>query len=119
MKIVIIGASSGIGKALAELYLREGHQVGITGRRKTLLEAFAQSWPGNCFFEAFDVTGEENLGHVQRLIDTLGGIDLLIYSSGFGTPSGHLEVATEISTTCTNVNGFVEIASFTFNVMVG
>jgi short-subunit dehydrogenase len=38
MNVIIVGASSGIGKALAELYLQEGHNVGITGRRKTLLK---------------------------------------------------------------------------------
>lgn len=38
MTVVIIGASSGIGKALAELYLQEGHDVGITGRRKHLFD---------------------------------------------------------------------------------
>ena len=32
-KVIIIGATSGIGKGLAERFLREGNTVGITGRR--------------------------------------------------------------------------------------
>ena len=38
MNIIIIGATSGIGKALFERYLREGHRMGIVGRRTHLLE---------------------------------------------------------------------------------
>ena len=33
-KVIIIGATSGIGKGLAERFLREGNTVGITGRRE-------------------------------------------------------------------------------------
>jgi len=118
MNVIIIGASSGIGKALAELYLLDGHHIGITGRRNNLLNDIAHRWPGKCFIEVFDVTGGENIVHLQNLIDTMGGMDLIIYCSGFGTPSDHLDAETEISTTLTNVNGFVEIASFAFNWFV-
>lgn len=118
MNIIIVGASSGIGKALAELYLREGHHVGITGRRLDLLDATSQSWPGKCFVESFDVTGKNNTQHLKNLIDSMGGMDLIIYSSGFGTPGDQLDEETEILTTLTNVNGFVEIAGFAFNWFV-
>ena len=36
-KVIIIGATSGIGKGLAERFLREGNTVGITGRREDKL----------------------------------------------------------------------------------
>jgi short-subunit dehydrogenase len=115
MNIIIIGASSGIGKTLAELYLQEGHHVGITGRRKNLLDDIARNWPDRCFVEVFDVTYGENVQHLQKLIALMGGMNIVIYSSGFGTPSDQLDPEMEISTTRTNVNGFVEIASFAFN----
>jgi short-subunit dehydrogenase len=118
MKIIIIGASSGMGKALAGLYLEEGHSVGITGRRQQLLHDIAEAWPGKCFAEVFDVTANENIPHLQRLIEVMGGVDVLIYSTGFGKPSNDLDEAMEISTTRTNVNGFVEIAAFAFNYFV-
>lgn len=118
MKIIIVGASSGMGKAMALQYLQQGHQVGISGRRSELLQEIAAAWPGKCFAESFDVTGDQNIAHVQQLIDALDGLDLLIYSSGFGNPSDHLDEKTEISTTRTNVNGFVEIAAFVFNYFV-
>ena len=37
-KVIIIGATSGIGKGLAERFLREGNTVGITGRREDKLQ---------------------------------------------------------------------------------
>lgn len=118
MNIIIVGASSGIGKALAELYLQEGHNVGITGRRIDLLNAIAQQWPGKCFVESFDVTGTNNVQHLNNLVSVMKGMDMLIYSSGFGTPNDQLDEKTEMATTLTNVNGFVEIAGFAFNWFV-
>ncbi|MFN5009298.1 MAG: SDR family NAD(P)-dependent oxidoreductase, partial [Bacteroidota bacterium] len=38
-KAIIIGATSGIGKSLAELLLREGYEVGVTGRREELFQS--------------------------------------------------------------------------------
>ena len=37
-KIMIVGASSGMGRALAGILADDGHTVGITGRREALLE---------------------------------------------------------------------------------
>lgn len=36
-KAIIIGATSGIGKSLAEILLREGYVVGVTGRLEDLV----------------------------------------------------------------------------------
>jgi short-subunit dehydrogenase len=55
---------------------------------------------------------------MQQLIEVMGGMDLMIYSSGFGEPADHLDPETEMSTTRTIVNGFVGIASFAFNWFV-
>ena len=38
MKIVLIGASTGIGRSLAELYASLGHEMVISGRRTVLLQ---------------------------------------------------------------------------------
>lgn len=47
-KVIIIGATSGIGKGLAERFLREGNTVGITGRREDKLQEIC-SQNKNCF----------------------------------------------------------------------
>ena len=117
-KVVIIGATSGIGKELALLYIKAGHQVGITGRRKELLNEFKQLYPSQIFTLAFDVTGTENIPHLETLIQQLGGMDVFVYNSGMGNISKELNAALEISTTKTNVNGFLETTVYAFNYFV-
>jgi len=115
MKIIIIGASSGIGKEMALLYAGKGHNVGITGRRNELLQEIKSSFPGKIFTSCFDVTGTENIFHLQNIVAELGGLDLLVYNAGTGEPSKELLPDAEMKTTQTNVLGFVEIVSFAFN----
>ena len=62
--------------------------------------------------------GNENEQMVGNLIKELGGLDLLIYNSGYGDPSIQLSWEIENRTTKTNVNGFVEIVSFAFNFFI-
>lgn len=112
-KVIIIGATSGIGEALAKLYLRANCLVGISGRRKELLDSFQTAFPG-LVTKCFDVTGNSNTTHLQSLIDKLGGLDILIYNSGYGEPSKKLNWEIEKQTTLTNVNGFVEIVNSAF-----
>jgi short-subunit dehydrogenase len=61
---------------------------------------------------------KENHKKIAHLINELGGLDLLIYNSGYGNPSRELNWETENITTKTNVNGFVEIVSYAFNYFV-
>jgi short-subunit dehydrogenase len=113
-KIIIIGASSGIGRALAEFYASRGHFVAITGRRIELLEEIKKAYPQNIIFKCFDVMGSQNIEELQSLIQELGGLDLLIYNAGFGEPSESLSKEIDERTIKTNVDGFAEIARFGF-----
>jgi short-subunit dehydrogenase len=114
MNVVIIGATSGIGKELAKQYLQLGHTVAITGRRRQLLQELKQQDPG-LHTDCFDVQAADAVERLQLLITAIGGLDLLIYSAGYGEPSKDLIAETEIDSTATNVMGFVKIAAFTFN----
>ena len=114
-KVVIIGASSGIGLELAKLYAQAGCRVGITGRRKELLANFQQQFPSNVFTECFDVTAPGITAHLQSLIDQLGGLDILVYSAGFGEVSETLSWEVDYNITTTNVNGFIAVANYAFN----
>jgi short-subunit dehydrogenase len=117
-KVIIIGATSGIGRELAKHYLKDQYMVGISGRRKELLDSLEQEFPGNIFTACFDVTGNDNIKHVNTLIGQLGGLDLLIYNSGYGEPSEKLSWEIDKQTTLTNVNGFAEIVNHVFNYFV-
>lgn len=114
-KVIIIGATSGIGRELAKLYTRNNCIVGATGRRLELLQSLQKEFPERVMIECFDVTGTENIEHLKNLLQQTGGMDILIYSSGYGDPSKTLDWEIDRQTTLTNVNGFVEIANFSFN----
>lgn len=114
-KIAIIGATSGIGRRMAELYLEKGHRVGITGRRLELLQQIQRQFPQQIEYESFDVTKSENIKHLETLISKLGGLDILVISAGGGNVSKELDWQLDKLTVNTNVNGFVEIANWGFN----
>lgn len=117
-KIIIVGASSGIGREIACKYADNGDKVGITGRREDLLNKLKQKHPARIFVSCFDVMANENREKIRKLIDDLEGLDLLIYNSGYGDPSKELNWDIENTTTKTNVNGFVEIVAYAFNYFV-
>jgi short-subunit dehydrogenase len=117
-KIIIIGGSSGLGRELAKIYAAQKHMIAVTGRREELLAGLKNQYPLNIITSAFDVTTGDNKKQIELLIQKLGGLDLLIYNAGYGDPSLELIPETERLTTLTNVNGFVEIVSYTFNYFV-
>lgn len=117
-RIIIIGATSGIGKEMAILYAEKGNFVGITGRRQDLLYSLQDAYPTTIRTACFDVTGSDNKGRLQELITALGGLDLFIYKAGFGAPSEILDVETELATTRTNVFGCVELTGYAFNYFI-
>jgi short-subunit dehydrogenase len=117
-KIIIIGATSGIGKELATIYIKRGETIGITGRRENLLKEIQSTADTQVHISSFDVRGNENISRLQSLIDALGGLDLLIYNSGFGDVSKTLDWELDKETYETNVKGFLEIVNFAFNFFV-
>ena len=117
-KVIIVGATSGMGRGLAELYAGSGNKVGITGRRNELLLEIQQQFPEKIEIENFDVTGSKNISSINSLVKKLGGLDILIYSSGIGEPSKQLNWELDKTTVDTNVNGFVEISNWAFNYFI-
>lgn len=116
--VIIVGASSGIGRKLAELYAAKGWRVGITGRRMKLLEEIKKNFTNAIEIACFDVTQDLNRENLESLVKKLGGLDLLIISAGGGDVSKELNWEIDKRTVNTNVNGFVEIANWGFNFFV-
>jgi short-subunit dehydrogenase len=114
-KVIVIGASSGIGKEVARLYANSGAKVAITGRRTALLEEFANELSGNLLFETFDVREMQNIAPIQKLIEHLGGLDLFIVSAGIGTVSQTLDWTIDKNTIDTNINGFTQMVNWVYN----
>lgn len=117
-KIIIVGASSGIGCEIACKYVANENKVGITGRRENLLNELKKKYPDQIFVSSFDVMSSDNQQKIKQLIEELGGLDLLMYNAGYGDASKELNFEIENTTTKTNVNGFVEIVNYAFNYFI-
>jgi short-subunit dehydrogenase len=117
-KILIVGASSGIGRKMAELYAEAGNTVGISGRRNHLLQEIQQQFPENIFTECFDVTQKENIFYLESLVKKLNGLDMLIISAGVGEPDRELIWELDKLMIDINVKGFAEIANWAFNFFI-
>ena len=107
MNIVIIGATSGIGKALFEKYANENNRIGIIGRRAHLLDELFQKYPSKTIPAKADIT---NLEEIKQTINTLHKelehIDIAIVCSGVGDINVTLDYAVERPAIDTNVVGW-------------
>jgi short-subunit dehydrogenase len=117
-RVIIIGATSGIGKEMALLYLQKGYNVGITGRRETHLNEMKQKFPAQIFTACFDVREDNNIKQLKTLIDKMGGIDIFIYNAGYGEPSTTLNPEIERNIYEINVKGFVDLTAYIFNYFI-
>ncbi|WP_207492780.1 SDR family NAD(P)-dependent oxidoreductase [Aridibaculum aurantiacum] len=117
-KVIIIGATSGIGKGLAELYAAKGWSVGITGRRGHLLQEIQQSFPQQVITFCFDITAADNLQHIDELVQRLGGLDLFIYCSGIGEISVQPDWEIDEKVIATNVTACAKAVGHIFNYFV-
>lgn len=112
-KAIIIGATSGIGKSLCEMLIRQGYVVGITGRRVDLLQSIQEQHPDKVFYQPMDVQDLSTLvTKCDQLVDQLGGLDLLMISSGIGIINKELSFDVENNTIRTNVQGFTAVADW-------
>lgn len=115
-KAIVIGASSGIGKELAILLAKNDYNVGITGRRINLLDAIKNSKPESFIIKAFDASDTKTtLEKLVELVAELGGLDLLIISSGTGDINEKLDYEIDKKVIDLNVSGFTNIVNWGFN----
>lgn len=85
--ILITGASSGIGKALAYTFAEYGDNVIITGRRKDKLDEIKFNLERNFNIQVyvynFDITDTESvISNCQKILQDLGTIHILINNAG-------------------------------------
>lgn len=114
-KAIVIGASSGIGRALALELVQSGYIVGITGRRETALEQLKASKPEAFVVSAFDNTQPGLFERLDKLVDIMVGLDLLIISSGTGELNPTLSYKLEQPSIALNVDAFTQVANWAFN----
>jgi len=115
-KVLVIGASSGIGRALAELLIAKGYVVGITARREEVLATMARAYLDRYRYRALDVTDVATVPmQLTELASAMGGIDTLVMSAGGGDVNRSVDFKKEHQMIELNVAAFTCVADWAFN----
>lgn len=110
-----MGATSGIGRRVAQILASRGWRVGVCGRRAELLESLRAGYPENIETLRIDATGEgagERLAEFARSL----GARLYLHCSGVGWRNTEMDMGKEMTTVRTNCNGFVECVGAVFRL---
>ena len=110
-KIIIIGASSGMGMRVASDFARMGWRVGVAARRLDRLEALKSQFPEQMEAMAIDVASPDAVRKFENLIELIDGMDVLLYAAGTGWRNPELDQAKEARTVDVNVKGFTAIVT--------
>lgn len=110
-RIVIVGASSGLGERVALDFARYGYRVGIAARRESRLKAIKDKYPDRIEYLAIDVTAEDAVSRFNHLIEMLDGMDTLLFASGTGFQDAELIDQKITDTLEVNVIGFARIVA--------
>lgn len=94
-KVLVTGGSKGIGRAIAEAFVREGATVGVTARGREALEAVRQAlgvsiYPGDVLKSA------DRVRVFEQFIQEHGTIDILINNAGGSMGGGALDTDIEV-----------------------
>ena len=114
-KVIIIGATSGIGREVANIYIAQGWKVGVAGRRAQELETLRLTAPEQVYTQVLDVTEDNATQKLQKLIEQIGGMDVFLLSSGIGKQNYSLQTDIELATAATNVDGFIRMTNAAFH----
>ena len=114
-KAIVIGASSGIGKGIALELLKKNYKIAISARRKERLDEIKSLNPDNVIVKVFDSSTEKNDLLLTELVKNLGGLDILIYSSGIGILNKKLDYKIEKKVNNLNISCFTQVVDWGFN----
>lgn len=114
-KAIIMGATSGMGRGVAERLLAKGWIIGVAGRRGTALDEIKNIASDRVFTKVIDVTKEDAPNLLLDLIEEMGGMDMYFHSSGYGKYNIDLDKSIETQTVMTNGLGFTQMIDTVFN----
>jgi short-subunit dehydrogenase len=103
--VVITGASSGIGKALAEKYAKEGWNLVLAARRDERLQEIEKELKAEVLALKTDVTLESDCKNlIEQAIEKFGKIDVLINNAGISMRALFNDTEMEVIHQVMNVN---------------
>lgn len=110
-KAIVIGASSGIGRALCKVLSKHGYVVGMVARRLNLLLDLQNELSTPTFVKQVDVTKTSEATHaILELIQEMGHVDLIVVNAGVIFNNRDLSWDPEATTIDVNVKGFASMA---------
>lgn len=104
-KVLITGASGGIGNSMVKLFSNAGAIVGLAARNEEKLKNLASELPNKSYIFKIDLS---NLAEVETFFETadkeMGGIDILICNAGITKDMLSMRMKTEDFQDVLNVN---------------
>lgn len=117
MKIIITGASKGIGKQIATQLSEAGHTLGLVARSSEILEEMTNTLPGKVFYKSIDLSQPiQTREGLIALISEMEGLDIMIANAGVGflNAKDTWLWENEQTTIDVNVSGFVATCDIAF-----
>ena len=108
-RIVVVGATSGIGLDVARLFISRGWFVGVAGRNTQMLDALKQENPSQVYTAVIDITHSDAPERLSHLIEEMSGMDVYFHSSGIGYNNPQLDETKELDTLRTHGEGFTRM----------
>lgn len=106
-RVIIVGATSGIGQALACEFIKSGHIVAGCGRRLSVLEAMRERLGPDFHYIHLDLKEADRIkAQLEELAERMGGLDLCIVSSGISRRNKELQWDIEEDVLTTNIMGY-------------
>ena len=111
-KAIVVGASSGIGRALARVLAEAGYELGLVSRRTELLEALQKELPAKACIRPIDVSRpDQAMPLLSELINQMPGVDLIILNAGVNASKPDFNWPGEKQTIEVNISGFAACAN--------
>ena len=114
-KAIVTGGGRGLGKATALAFAKEGIDVAITGRTKSILKETVselETYGVKAIYSVFDVGDYDAVKKsIKSIIETLGGIDILVNNAGIAAIGSfnEMEVSKWTQIIQTNVMGMYHV----------
>ncbi|MGE0491477.1 MAG: SDR family oxidoreductase [Vulcanimicrobiota bacterium] len=107
--VLVTGASAGIGQAVAERFVAEGHQVILTARRRDRLEALTKKLGSRATAHPLDVTDSQA---VADFVAELGPVSVLVNNAGCAhgmAPAWECSMDDWLAMVDLNINGLLRL----------
>ena len=108
-KVVIMGASSGMGYGVAEALASRGVKIGIAARHTESMKALKDKYPEFVEYAKIDITKPDAVAKLNDLIEELGGMDIYFHVAGIYNENLYLDPETDVKIVDTNCAGFARM----------